>query len=352
LNCFPNIHSANNIQFTYPEDNQKLSQEQKSGCRIQIQRNLKPGMYSQSDTPPLGISSDQQYRSLDGELSILHQYELAIKNAKQYIYIENQHMAYAPLLNLLQDALKRGIIVIYVAPGGLALEYIPLFLAKCVHWVLRRRFTRMLLWCIDRFHRILCPDHFHTGKTSPYASAFLQVLPAFTQYSNFLLAGIGNYPQKSNEFTSIYVHSKLMIIDDIWYTIGSANLVDLSLIGNHTELNATVWDQKSATQLRCDLFEEHLNLDVTKMDPIKACSSFKSVAIENRKLLEKSKKINCKVYKMNPKEYGTILFLISAGLEFIANRGSRKKLIGTLGLFFFFIFLIIFFIYRFVKWLL
>lgn len=41
----------------------------------------------------------------------------------------------------------------------------------------------------------------------------------------------------------LYVHSKLMIVDDACVTIGSANLVDLSLNKDHTEMNASCWDR-------------------------------------------------------------------------------------------------------------
>jgi phosphatidylserine/phosphatidylglycerophosphate/cardiolipin synthase-like enzyme len=59
------------------------------------------------------------------------------------------------------------------------------------------------------------------------------------------------------EYASVYCHSKLMIVDDTWLTIGSANLDDGSL-ESHTELNLSVLDSPSARGLRRALLTEHL----------------------------------------------------------------------------------------------
>lgn len=76
----------------------------------------------------------------------------------------------------------------------------------------------------------------------------------------------------------IYVHSKVMIVDDIWAIIGSANLNDRSMLGSRdAELCAVIRDKelvksqlggkqfmasKFAFNLRKNLFAEHLGLDV------------------------------------------------------------------------------------------
>jgi hypothetical protein len=64
----------------------------------------------------------------------------------------------------------------------------------------------------------------------------------------------------------IYVHSKLVIADDTWFTIGSANLTRRSWTFD-SEINAACLDVRlrrgghvSARQLRIDLLAEHLQL--------------------------------------------------------------------------------------------
>jgi phosphatidylserine/phosphatidylglycerophosphate/cardiolipin synthase-like enzyme len=53
----------------------------------------------------------------------------------------------------------------------------------------------------------------------------------------------------------VYVHSKLMIVDDAWMTVGSANLEKRSL-ERDSELNVTCWDA-DVVRARRELFAEH-----------------------------------------------------------------------------------------------
>ena len=52
---------------------------------------------------------------------------------------------------------------------------------------------------------------------------------------------------------TLYVHSKTCIVDGEWATVGSANLVDLSLMPNHTEMNVAFWDGATALGLLNEL---------------------------------------------------------------------------------------------------
>jgi phosphatidylserine/phosphatidylglycerophosphate/cardiolipin synthase-like enzyme len=55
----------------------------------------------------------------------------------------------------------------------------------------------------------------------------------------------------------VYVHSKAAVIDDAWFTVGSANLNEHSLF-NDTEANVVVRDEALAREARLRLWEEHL----------------------------------------------------------------------------------------------
>jgi phosphatidylserine/phosphatidylglycerophosphate/cardiolipin synthase-like enzyme len=55
----------------------------------------------------------------------------------------------------------------------------------------------------------------------------------------------------------VYVHSKAAVIDDAWFTVGSANLNEHSLF-NDTEVNVVVRDEALARKARLRLWEEHL----------------------------------------------------------------------------------------------
>jgi phosphatidylserine/phosphatidylglycerophosphate/cardiolipin synthase-like enzyme len=79
------------------------------------------------------------------------------------------------------------------------------------------------------------------------------------------------YARTSSLSDPVYVHAKLGIVDDTWLTIGSANLNEHSLF-NDTELNVVVRDEHLVTQTRRRLWSEHLELPLAELprDPIEA----------------------------------------------------------------------------------
>jgi phosphatidylserine/phosphatidylglycerophosphate/cardiolipin synthase-like enzyme len=78
----------------------------------------------------------------------------------------------------------------------------------------------------------------------------------------------------------IYVHCKLMIVDDAWTTIGSCNLHANSL-GGQTEMNASIWDAAVARDLRCVLFQRHLGVDTASLSDVEAVRLYRSIADMN-----------------------------------------------------------------------
>jgi phosphatidylserine/phosphatidylglycerophosphate/cardiolipin synthase-like enzyme len=70
------------------------------------------------------------------------------------------------------------------------------------------------------------------------------------------LETLGHYPNFRLAGLSIYVHCKLMIVDETWLTIGSCNLHRYSL-GGHSEMNASIWDAGVARSLRERLRRKH-----------------------------------------------------------------------------------------------
>jgi phosphatidylserine/phosphatidylglycerophosphate/cardiolipin synthase-like enzyme len=70
----------------------------------------------------------------------------------------------------------------------------------------------------------------------------------------------------------IYVHSKLMIVDDKWITIGSAN-TDRDGFKDSTEFDLAVISTTLAQQLRVKLWREHLNVDDVGSFPYSSSSA-------------------------------------------------------------------------------
>jgi cardiolipin synthase A/B len=205
---------------------------------VQIQRNVHAGRY-RNRQPNSGAES---FEIAEGEATIREQYFAAIKAARHSIYIENQALSVGAIVDGLNNALQRGVQVVVLLP------------AEPESWVTaaRRRSEN---------------------------KEFFDKLAALGQHENFCLAGIaGNDAEGLRK--SIYVHAKLMLIDDAWATIGSCNLHRNSLFG-HTELNASIWSSEHVRSLRRTLLAEHLGHDTGHMDDREALVFYRRVAMAN-----------------------------------------------------------------------
>jgi cardiolipin synthase len=109
--------------------------------------------------------------------------------------------------------------------------------------------------------------------------AFLESRTRLASYGNFALCGIAGLGADGRR-KPVYVHSKLMLIDDEWATVGSCNLHHYSLFGNG-ELNAAFRDPVAVRAMRVELFQEHLAMDTSDMDDTDALRLFRRIAGEN-----------------------------------------------------------------------
>ena len=105
-------------------------------------------------------------------------------------------------------------------------------------------------------------------------------LLALAKYDNCTLAGIAGVGFDGKR-KPVWVHAKLMIVDDVWFTVGSSNLHHASLFEN-AELNIACWHPGTARVLRNELMEEHLDHDTSSMGDLAALRFFRKVAMENR----------------------------------------------------------------------
>lgn len=204
---------------------------------VQIQRTIHAGRYANRAAPPNGKPFDIG----SGERSVFDQYCLAIEAAQRCIYIENQYVAVPQIVMRLRDALQRGVDVTLLLPAE-----------------------------TDGHFRAVAQEQ----------PDLLEAWEALSAYQNFTLAGIAGLNADGIR-KPVYVHAKLMLIDDVWATIGSANLHRYSLFGN-AEMNASFWNPSAARAFRCELFQEHLGEDVSLLDAHAALKRFREVALENR----------------------------------------------------------------------
>jgi phosphatidylserine/phosphatidylglycerophosphate/cardiolipin synthase-like enzyme len=205
---------------------------------VQIQRMIGPGRYANGHPTPGGSTFDVA----QGERSILEQYGRAIDAARRTIYLENQAIPIPAITGPLLRALERGVDVVLLVPA------IP-------------------------------EDHVYEARLNGTRQALFDGLEALGRHPNFTLAGIAG--RDGARRRSAYVHAKLMVVDDVWATIGSCNLHAYSL-GGHSEINASIWDAAVVRAFRRTLLAEHLDRETGELDDRAAFRLYRTVARENR----------------------------------------------------------------------
>src|SRR5947209_20615692 len=77
------------------------------------------------------------------------------------------------------------------------------------------------------------------ARCDPSRRVLFDRVGSLGRYERFSLVGIAAMNGEGAR-RDIYVHGKIMLVDDEWATIGSCNLHSNSLSG-HTEMNASIW---------------------------------------------------------------------------------------------------------------
>lgn len=208
----------------------------RGSAMVQIQRTIHEGRYVDGQATPDGA----WFEIAAGERSNFHQYCAAIEAARRSIYIENQYVEVPEIVDCLRRALERGVEVILLMPAT--------------------------------------PDV--SSQVSPARRAFLDARQQLGRYPHFMLAGIAGMDADDRRHP-VYVHSKLMLVDDEWATVGSCNLHRFSLFGN-AEINAAFSEPDAVRDFRCQLFREHLDQDVRGLDVLGAFRLFRRIARANR----------------------------------------------------------------------
>jgi len=197
---YPQDETPSDIAFP-PE---QPTQKSEGNVKIQVTRTIPKDTYS-------AISN--------GEYSIRESYLKAIDNAKKYVYLENQYffdkVSHYSVIRALIYAAYRGVKIFVVLPGE------------------------------PDFTRLFSFEFLKEVKNHPNIYVYTLATPYQANNTNRF------------KYNDIYVHSKLFIVDDEWYSIGSANISYESL-RTDTEINVAVWDPIGAENLRHELWKEHL----------------------------------------------------------------------------------------------
>jgi len=199
---FPQDTKPDNIS-DYPE---QPPQKNEGNIKIQVTRTIPRNVYP-------SISN--------GEYSIRESYLNAINNAQRYIYLENQYffdkVSHYSIIRALIYAAYRGVKIFVILPGN------------------------------PDFTKLFSIEFLREVRNHPN----IYVYTLATSYED-------NRESKAiYSYNDIYVHAKLFIVDDEWYSIGSAN-VSYQSLRTDSEINVAVWDRDGAEKLRQDLWKEHL----------------------------------------------------------------------------------------------
>ncbi|MCB1507073.1 MAG: metallophosphoesterase [Hyphomicrobiaceae bacterium] len=226
-----------------PANHDPLLSAYSSGTPLHDPRPEYPAMGKQSVqvnvTLPAGMFPRAGGR---GEMTVARAHERAISRAHHYIYVEDQYVWPCSLVEKLEQALHRGVHVLMVV----ARDYDAPGLAPVAKRLRHEVVDRLRRAGGDRFKM------FHIER---------------------------------NDGKQVYVHSKVLIVDDCYASIGSANFNARSLT-NDTELQIGIVDEdlvevriagitekvcRFAHDLRCALWAEHLEVPAdTIRDPIAA----------------------------------------------------------------------------------
>ena len=210
----------------------------KGTVTVQINRTLPPHLPALRD-----MVNPEEINDSKKEWSILRSYKRTIQNARHHLYIEEQFFWNVDLASDLNARLSHPdgpSFLVLVLPKEIAEPPVDQ-----VIFAMRRRALNMLLY----------------GQTN------LRTGEDPTKLAKYVADKVVVVHLQNDQNQPVYVHSKLMIADDVWMSIGSSNMNRRSMTYD-SELNAASIDSLirrgghvSARLLRVRLMAEHLGLD-------------------------------------------------------------------------------------------
>lgn len=225
----------------------------RTGVPTQIARTIPPNTYTFA---PAGLAT------------VKNLYLRALAQARRFVYIENQYLwpeVYLGLDNLRWGERSNEIMDV--------LEAIGQTLSRGVHVAL------------------VLPDHPNCGRRfTDGGVAFLRRFTQSPDAGRLSVFTLGNAEDDetlpgSIFYRPIYTHAKTMVVDDMWWTAGSANLNSRGMHSD-AEINIGVHDPATARWLRLRLWMEHLRRqphDVAGIDdPLAGLTMMHTLAEANR----------------------------------------------------------------------
>ncbi|MFD0268612.1 phosphatidylserine/phosphatidylglycerophosphate/cardiolipin synthase family protein [Streptomyces sp. NPDC127106] len=243
--ALPRFVSKPAAKYTYP-----TGAEEATTPTVQIVRSMprKDNWHREKPT----WNSNQ---SADWERSCKDAYLIGIRASKKYIYLENQWIADEDIWAELAKAADRN----KTNPDYRIILMVPyegLFAAGMG--------SNQELFIDTEIERVIKASH---------------------SRATFGMYALHQDDRRANVSGQIYVHSKVLIVDDVWSLIGSANAGGISLEGVRsgrdepdTELSAIVLDESFASAFRSKIWSEHLGTTVGPAYDVRDADRFRALA--------------------------------------------------------------------------
>lgn len=167
-------------------------------------------------------------------------YANALNNAQRFVHLENQYFWLRTYI---------GIDIPFLASINPEME----------------RNINELVAALQRGVKVtmVLPDHPDPGLSDTDATLQLvyQKAPEAVREGRIRVFCLGTSTSEENgeQYRPIYVHGKVAIVDDVWATVGSANLNNRGM-SDDTEMSVATLDTGLAQHLRILLWSEHLGL--------------------------------------------------------------------------------------------
>lgn len=226
------------------------------------------------------VESSDWSAGVQHEASIHCAYVDGIKNAQHFIYIENQFFissqngSWGKVQNEVQSAIVERIVRAHKANEDFhVMIIIPLKPEFSGDWDDNdgdgKALRTVTFWVEATLYR---------GEDSLFSKLESMNIPKEVAIKYFSVFSLRKYDLIGTSFVTeiVYVHSKIMIVDDRLVIIGSANINDRSMLGDRdSEVAVMIEDLefsdgkmnglsfmvgKFAHSLRCDLLKEHLGV--------------------------------------------------------------------------------------------
>ena len=174
-------------------------------------------------------------QSQESDRSILAAYTQSIKNARRYIYFENQYFRYRELAMVLRQMRRQ-----LKAAGSLTEFYV--FVVTNVPDGHGRGNTHAMLEALGQGKRIPAyhREEHDRGPDAELRKTDLEgvniVIATLSTSGGAYWDGSETAPKLTHRYAPIYVHSKLLLVDDVFFTLGSAN-INVRSMESDSELN-------------------------------------------------------------------------------------------------------------------